>query len=235
MQLLVLLTHHFNDMVVETLERLNESASNRYDVLVLFDRAKYSSHETVDRLRNIEIRPTDRIKTSYDHGGHSMYINHFRTFRSGIEKYDHIWIFENDVYYPASLTEFAGLYDTFPHDLLVPEYGLRSPRWCWTKSLKGFQNVRNEGVLAVVMRMSRRLLTRLIDTIDKSRFGYLEAILPHLCLEDDFSIQQFMPETCGIMTTTTDPFLELIVLDIRYGTRKYLQQKIYHPVKSIRQ
>ena len=230
--MLVILTHHFNDMVVETLERLNESAKDRYDVLVLFDKAKYEPHETVERLRNIRVKPTERVRTSYDHGGHSMYIHHFRAFRSEIEKYDHIWVFENDVYYPGSLTEFSDLYETDDHDLLVPEYGLRCPSWLWTKSLKGFRSVRNVGVLAVAMRLSPRLLARLVDTIDLRVFGYLEAVLPHICLENGFSIQQFMPETCGIVTRSPDPLLELIVLDIRNGTRKYLRKKIYHPVKN---
>jgi hypothetical protein len=234
MQLLVLITHHLNDLVADTLDKLNNTASKRHEVLVLFDRSKYSAHETVERWRNIQIQPTDLIDTSYDHGGHAMYINHFRTRKEDIRKYKHIWIFENDVYYPASLTEFADLHDAFHHDLLVPEYGLRPGWWCWTKTLKGFRNVQNVGVLAVAMRMSPRLLTELIDTIDIHIFGYLEAILPHICLENGFSIQQFMPQTCGIVTPTPDPLLELIVMDIRDGTRKYLREKIYHPVKTIR-
>ena len=234
MQLIVLLTHHFGDVVVDTLDKLDAAASDRHEVLVLFDRSKRPAPETSERWRNVNIRPTDRIETSYDHGGHSMYIHHFRTFREEIRKYDYIWIFENDVYYPASLTEFAGMHDAFSHDLLVPEHGLRPGWWCWTQTLRGFRDVRSVGVLAVAMRMSPRLLAEVIDAIDVRIFGYLEAVLPHVCLENDFSIQQFMPQTCGIVTPEPDPLLELIVNDVRGGTRRYLRQKIYHPVKTLR-
>jgi hypothetical protein len=104
--------------------------------------------------------------------------------------------------------------------------------WCWTKTLKGFRNIYNIGVLAVIMRFSQNFLSMLINTLDKTYFGYLESILPHICIENNLSIQQFLPETCGILTTNNNlPLMELIKKDIKENTRKYIENKIYHPIK----
>ena len=116
---------------------------------------------------------------------------------------------------------------------MIPEYGVRKSRWCWTKRLKGFSKKYNVGVLAVIIRFSPNLLSILIDTIDKTYFGYLESILPHICLERGLSIHQFLPETLGILTTDANvPFMTLIKKDIKEGTQTYIRNKVYHPIKS---
>ena len=98
--------------------------------------------------------------------------------------------------------------------------------------LKGFKHVQEIGVLAVIMRFSQKLLLKLIDTIDNCYFGYLEAVLPHICIENNLSIQQFLPETCGILTTNNRlPLLELIKRDIQENNRFFIENKIYHPIK----
>jgi hypothetical protein len=161
-----------------------------------------------------------------------MYINYFKNNYNEIKEYEYIWIIENDVYYPNSLIDFINTHNSFNYDLLVSEYGLRSYSWPHTYSLNGFNNVCNIGVLAVIMRFSQKLLFKLIDTIDKKYFGYLEAILPHICIENNLSIQQFLPETCGILTTDNSlPLMELIKTDIKENTKKYIENKIYHPIK----
>lgn len=82
------------------------------------------------------------------------------------------------------------------------------------------------------MRFSRLFLLTLIDNIDKTYFGYLEALLPHICIENNLVIHQFLPETCGILTTNANlPLMELIKSDIINNTRKFIENKIYHPIK----
>ena len=71
-----------------------------------------------------------------------------------------------------------------------------------------------------------------MDNLDKAYFGYLEALLPHICIEKNLVIQQFLPEKCGILTTNANlPLLELIKSDIINNTRKFIENKIYHPIK----
>ena len=82
------------------------------------------------------------------------------------------------------------------------------------------------------MRFSQNFLLKLIDTINKNYFGYLEALLPHICIENNLSIQQFLPEMCGILTTDNSlPLMILIKKDIKENTKKYIENKIYHPIK----
>ena len=234
MKLIIFLTHNFNKIFFDTLVKLNNSVDNNYyKILVLFDKNNnYDNNIEINKLQNIEVIKINRINTPYDNLGHSMYINYFRNNLNEIKKYEYVWIIENDVYYPHSFLDFINIYDSYDHDLLVPEYGLRSLSWPWTKGLKGFKNINNIGVLAVIMRFSQNFLSKLIDTLDKTYFGFLEAILPHICIENNLSIQQFLPETCGILTTNNNlPLMKLIKTDIEENTRKYIENKIYHPIK----
>jgi len=232
MKLIVFLTHHFCGEFVNTLLKVDKSCNNStdYKIVVLFDN---QCKDTCDiQLKNIEIVKINRINTSYDVKGHSMYIHYFKTNRDEILKYEYIWIIENDVYYPNSFLDFVKIHDIYDHDLLVPEYGLRSPKWHWANKLRGFKRTQQIGVLAVIMRFSQKMLLTLIGTIDISYFGYLEAVLPHICIENNLSIQQFLPETCGILTTDSRlPLLDLIKKDIKDNTRLFIENKIYHPIK----
>jgi hypothetical protein len=161
-----------------------------------------------------------------------MYINYFRQNYSDIKKYNYIWIIENDVYYLNSFKEFIIRHENYNYDLLVPEYGLRHINWIWTGRLRGFKNIRNIGVLAVILRFSQKLLLNLIDNLDKKYYGYLEAILPNICIENNLSIQQFLPELCGILTTQKNlPIMNLIIQDIVNKTNFFIEDKIYHPIK----
>lgn len=232
MKLIIFLTHNFNKIFLDTLVKLNNSVDNNYKILVLFDKNHNYDNVEINKLQNIEVIKINRINTSYDVLGHSMYINYFRNNLNEIKKYEYVWIIENDVYYPNSFLDFINIYDAYDHDLLVPEYGLRHPSWPYTKELKGLKNINNIGVLAVIMRFSQNFLSKLIDTLDKTYFGYLESILPHICIENNLSIQQFLPETCGILTTDNNlQLMKLIKKDIEENTRKYIENKIYHPIK----
>jgi len=228
MNLLVFLTHNFNNEFLNTLSKV-DSLFTDLTAIVLCDS---SADIPAINLKNIAILPTDKCKTSYDRLGHSMVINYFRTNRDSIDKYKYIWIVENDVYYPNSFKQFIDRYNDYEYDLLVPEYGLRAKGWMWTASLTGFTNTSSIGVLAVVLRFSSRLLAHLVDNIDKNYSGYFEAILPHICLEYGFSLQQFFPEMCGVLTTDNGhPMLRFLKMDIINKTRNFIQDKIYHPIK----
>ena len=232
MNCIVFITHNFNREFLMTLFKINKHVDiNKYKVIVLFDKS-YTYNPIIDTyFRNIKIIKINKILTSYDSLGHSMYIHYFKQNYASIKKYKHIWIIENDVYYPNTLMEFIKKHKVYKHDLLVSEYGTRALSWYWTKTLKGFRKIRNIGVLAVIMRLSSKMLTLLIDTIDKTYFGYLEAILPHICRENKLKIQQFLPETCGILSTGRTPLLTLIENDIHNNTKMYIENKIYHPIK----
>jgi hypothetical protein len=233
LELIIFLTHNFNNEFLNTLTKIdNDININHYKIIVLFDKANNYDTNLDNKFKNIEIIKMDKIDTSYDNLGHTLYINYFKTNYESINNYKYIWIIENDVYYPNSFIEFINTHKTYNNDLLVSEYGLRAPTWSWTDSLFGFKNTYKIGVLAVIMRFSQTLLLHLIDNIDKTYFGYLEAILPHICIENNLSIQQFLPEKCGILTTNNNlPLLQLIKMDIQNNTRHFIENKIYHPIK----
>jgi hypothetical protein len=82
------------------------------------------------------------------------------------------------------------------------------------------------------MRFSQDMLLKLIDTIDVKYFGFLEASLPNICIENNLTIHQFLPEKCGILTTDKNlQLLQMINNDIINNTRKFIEDKIYHPIK----
>jgi hypothetical protein len=231
MDLLLFITHNFNAEFLNTLSKVDEYYPN-LTVTVLLDIATYLDPLVVNRFKHISIKPTGKINTSYDYSGHTMYINYFKSNRDELNRYRYIWIIENDVYFPLSFKIFIDKYNDYTHDLLVSEYGLRDKGWGWTKTLKGFTKVNNIGVLAVIARFSQRFLRNLIENIDVNYYGYLEAILPHICAEYDFSIQQFLPEMCGVLTTNPGlPLLRLIKEDILNKRRNFIEDKIYHPIK----
>jgi len=235
MNLILFITHNFTKEFINALIKLNYDPNiniNNYKIIVLFDNDNQYENNAVSNLENIEIIKINKINSSYDNKGHTMYINYFKNNYKEIYKYDYIWIIENDVYFPNSFIDFIHAHNLYDYDLLVPEYGLRSKSWHWTYSLKGFKNTYNIGVLAVMMRFSQKFLLTLISSIDNTYFGYLEAILPHIAIQNNLSIHQFLPEMCGILTTDNNlPLLELIKKDIKENKRKYIENKIYHPIK----
>jgi hypothetical protein len=235
MNCVIFLTHNFKDEFLKQLIKLDsDNEINNYDIVVLFDNKNTYDIEIDKKFKNIRIIKTNITKTSYDPfvGGHTMYINYFRDNKDIIEKYQNIWILENDVYYPNSFIEFFKIYDTYNYDLLVSEYGTRDINWYWRYNKNGFINNCNVGVYGFIMRLSKRLLLNLIENLDKNYFGYLEVILPHICLDNNFSIQEFIPDTCGIVTVhSSNVFLKLIENDIKNNTKLYIEDKIYHPIK----
>jgi hypothetical protein len=232
-QLIIFLTHNFNKEFINTLSKIdNDTNINNFKVIVLFDMNNIYDNNIDNKFKNIEIIKINKIESSYDRLGHTMYLNYFKQNYNLIDKYDYIWIIENDVYYPDSLIEFININNNYHSDLLVSEYGTRSLNWGYTSDLKGFTKTFNIGVLAVIMRISQKLLIKLIDNIDINYYGYLESILPHICLENNLTIQTFLPETCGILTTdNSSPLIKLIESNIVDNKNNYIEKKIYHPIK----
>lgn len=232
---IVFLTHNFKSEFVNTLTKIdNDPDIINYDVIVLFDKSN-PFDETINKMfKNIIIKQINKSHSEYDPytGGHTMYINYFRENREIIEKYEYVWIIENDVYYPGSLIQFCNTHILYNYDLFVSEYGVRADDWYWRRAKYGFSVDLNVGVYAFIMRLSKRLLFNLVDNLDKKYGGYLEVILPHICLEFNYSISQFIPDMCGILTTEPNNILlKFIVSDIINNTNLFTENKIYHPIK----
>jgi hypothetical protein len=100
MNLIIFLTHNFSEEFLNSLLKVNISVDNaKYKIIVLFDNKNQYDISIDSKLTNITIIPINKINTSYDSKGHSMYINYFKNNYDEIKKYEYIWIIENDVYY----------------------------------------------------------------------------------------------------------------------------------------
>lgn len=231
--LVLFLTHNFKKVFLQTLERFNNTIDcEKYVCKVLLDDNGPNCHETaiLNSFPNIEILPIGRINSSYDTIGHSLYLNYFKKKLRELDQYESVWVIENDVYFHGYLTEFIKIHENFTHDLLVAEYGVRRPGW------EGFYNLKpvlaEEGVLGVIMRFKSRLMKDLVLGIDSEYFGFMEAILPQICRKRGFSIGQFLPELCGVLTTDKkNPLIKLIERDLINSTTDYIETKLYHPIK----
>ena len=229
--LLIFLTHDFKPVFLETLKR-NDKYYKHLEMIVLFDNTKIYDESIGEMLEHIKIIKIDKDKTSYDQMGHAMYITYFKNNRLLINNYDYFWIIENDVYFPEEYNYLIDKHRLFDPDLLVTQNGCRWEFWYHKDEICGFKNKKNLGVYAFIMRFSKKFLTVLIQNVDIKYYGYLEALLPNLCIEENLSISQFMPCLCGLLSTDNEsPFLKLIERDILEGTRHFLENKLYHPIK----
>jgi uncharacterized protein YxeA len=217
--LFIFLTHNFKDTFIDTLQRNSDS-----DYIVLFDKNAQKNYKETD----FNVQLTERhLDWSYDSmGGHTMYIDYFHN--NDIRNYKYIWIIENDVYFPGTFKELADIHSRYDHDLLVVEYGTRPADWPWQNTLSGFSKVENIGVIGSCMRFSNRLASSLYENRDR---GYFEIFLNHFCIEQGFTIQQFMAEFIGVYFTSPTKLTPLIESDIKNKTTKYVENKLYHPIK----
>jgi hypothetical protein len=213
-ELYIFLTHHFKDPFLSFIKNFPPE-----NCIILFD----CNNKMPEISIHIPIVNMSKINTSYDSLGHSMYIAFLRKNIHLIQKYDYIWVIENDVYIPK---KFMKVHQCYNYDLMIPEYGVRSYDWCWIKTLKGFNEIKPIGITGVIMRMSKRFIKKLLQ-IDTNFEGYMEAVLPHICLEFNFSIQCFLPEYIGKVTTNReDPLLRQIM-----EHPELREEKLYHPFK----
>jgi hypothetical protein len=229
--LVIFLTHDFKPVFLNTLVR-NDKYYKHLEMIVLFDSTKNYDESIDTMLKHIKIFKMDKAKTSYDQMGHAMYINYFKKNMPLIEHYDYFWIIENDVFFPIDYDYLFDKHRLFNTDLLVTQNGCRWEHWYHKDEICGFKNKQNLGVFAFIMRFSKKFLTVLINNIDVKYYGYLEALLPNLCIEENLTISQFLPCLCGLLSTDNySPFLKLIERDILEGKGEYLENKLYHPIK----
>lgn len=230
-ELICFITHNFSKIFLNNLIKIDNSVNvDLYDVLVLFD-SRHTYDESNIKFQNITVVKVDVIRTSYDDKGHTLYIHFFRKNKYILQNYKYIWIIENDVYH-KDLLYFIYKHQCYEYDLLVSEYGLRDKIWPWTNTLRGFSKVISVGVLAVIMRMSNQMLINLLENLDVNYSGYLEAILPHICINYKFTLHQFLPELLGVLTVdNSNTLLKLIKEDIINNTTNFIENKVYHPIK----
>jgi hypothetical protein len=220
-ELYVFITHHFEEPFLSFIKDFPPQ-----QCVILFD---YSSSKDIFPNIEIPIVKIERIPTSYDQFGHSMFISFLRQNPNLVKKYNYIWIIENDVYVPFKINgnkTFMDMHRSYTYDLMVPEYGVRKIDWCWFKTLKGFEEIKPVGITGVIMRMSQRLIKKLL-LIDKDFSGYMEAVLPCLCNKHGFSIQCFLPEYIGKVTTDREDSLLRQIMK----NPELKEEKIYHPYK----
>jgi hypothetical protein len=148
-----------------------------------------------------------------------------------LDSYERFWVVENDVYFHGRMTDFFAAHDPFDTDLLVPEYGQRDPLWCWLRSASGL-SVTPCGATLVAYRASRRLMRSIVEGHASGVSAHMEVLLPHLCSRDGMTVRQFIPDLVSVCNTYGSPLLEFIERDIADGTSRYIQRKLYHPVKS---
>lgn len=224
-ELYIFLTHHFEEPFLSFITKFPSN-----NCVILFDCNGIKPDHASINIR-IPIINMERIKTSYDSFGHSMYISFIRQNKQLLKKYDYFWIIENDVYVPFKINgnqTFMDIHQQYDYDLMVPEYGVRKPSWCWLRTLQGFKEIKPIGVTGVIMRMSSKFLKELLK-IDIEFTGYMEAVLPQLCIHKGFNIQCFLPEYIGKITTDREDLLMRQIMK----NPDLIEEKLYHPFKKI--
>lgn len=227
--LVIFLTHNFKPIFRQTLSRLQSSLGDSMDAIILMD-------STADLPSDLEISipivKSNRYPSSFDPLGqaHNFYLDFFKN-NNLLDSYDYIWVLENDVYYHGNIREFFDIHENFEYDLLVPEYGLRHKDWCWLNGTQGIKEIEPIGVTAVIYRCSSKLMKFIVENVNSNIKGHMEVIIPHICIENKFTIQQFIPDhMCSVRTYKT-PLIDLVEKDLIEKTDKFVQNKLYHPIK----
>lgn len=224
------LTHDFKPIFRRTLSLVDSTPHDLKRVEVLLD-DRFEPPSDLN-LKSIKVVKCRRHHSSFDPIGqaHNFYLDRMLSDPSIMGESDNFWFVENDVYFHGNMMDFFEAHESFDADLLVPEFGLRNRDWCWLRSAKGL-SVTPCGITAVIYRASKRLMLSVLDSIKDGTQAHMEVLLPHLCIRDGMSIRQFIPNTVSFCNTFGSPFSELVEADIVGGTSRYIQNKIYHPVK----
>ena len=232
--LVIFISHNFNKIFLSQLLLLNDTINtDKYDILVLLDSSQVYDMNITKLFTNIKFELINIINTSYDYKGHTLYLNYIKQHETIISKYNYFWFIENDVYFNKSFQSYFEIHEQFNYDLMVVEYGTRFKDWCWLKQLRGFNEVKQIGILGCIFRASSKFVQTLIEGIDLTFTGFLEVILPHICINYNMTIHQFLPDYTGIVfVNPDDPVLKLVRNDILNNTSIVLQDKLYHPIKG---
>jgi len=236
--LIIFLTHNFKNCFIQTLTNLDASIfESNYDCIVLYDNTNntYLNDQKHINFQNIKIIPTHKPNLLYDHlnHAHDMYIDYLYQNIDILKTYEYIWIIENDVYYHTNIKDFIDLHSPYQNDLLCPEIGLRTKEWIWPKTLYGLSTIAHHiGITAPIFRMSSRVARTLVDGLINNHFGgFFESLLPNLCINFNYSMIQFLPETIGLCHTFKDKLINNIEKDIINKTDFSIENKLYHPIK----
>lgn len=210
---------------------MDSSLPAGYDAMVLLDDRYEPPRDLV--LSRIPIVKCRRHPSAFDPLGqaHNFYLDMITRRPEILDSYEHFWVVENDVYFHGRMTDFFAAHDPFDTDLLVSEYGQRDPLWCWLRSAIGL-SVTPCGATLVAYRASRRLMMSIVEAHASGVSAHMEVLLPHLCSRDGMTVRQFIPDLVSICNTYGSPLLEFIERDIADETSRYIQRKLYHPVKS---
>jgi hypothetical protein len=228
--MVLFLTHDFKPVFSKTLKNLDSSLNHNLDATILFDSSK-PIPENLD-LGKISLVAMDRHPSPFDPIGqaHNFYLDFISDNSNLLDLYDYFWILENDVYYHGNIREFFDIHSYYDYDLLVPEIGLRHRNWCWLNHIEGF-DVKPIGTTLVFYRISSRFMRYVVENINLSIVAHMEVALLHMCFNQGFTSQQFIPDYLGLINSFRSPLINLIEKDIIEGTEKYIQKKMYHPIK----
>lgn len=226
-----LLTHDFKPAFRKTLRDLDRHEGGKYEVEVLLDDRNEAPRDL--NLIRAGVTKCRRRPSPFDPLGqaHNFYVDILGSDKSILDRYERFWIFENDVYFHGNIVEFMEAHDGFEHDLLVPEMGLRDPNWCWLSSAKGITPA-GRGVTAVAYRASSRFMGGVLEWISSGVEAHMEVLFAHLCHSKAMEASQFIPDLVGCCNTFSTPLSELIESEVRDGSFRHLQRKLYHPVKA---
>lgn len=226
-----LLTHDFKPAFRRTLRNLDAHDGSRYEVEVLLD--DRSDIPSDLGLNKVGITKCRRHPSAFDPLGqaHNFYLDIIDLNRSLLDSHERFWVFENDVYFHGDILGFMDAHEPFDTDLIVPEFGHRDPGWCWLSSASGFKT-RPVGVTAVAYRASSRLMRAALDAIGRGASAHMEVFLPHICMAGGMTVSQFIPDLVGCCNTFPTPLSELIEAEVRSGTHRLIQRKLYHPIKA---
>jgi hypothetical protein len=228
--IVLFLSHDFKPAFRQTLTRFESSLGSDFDAKILFDDSKQVPDDL--NLGRIELRKMNRHPSPFDPLGqaHNFYLDFLSENRSLLDSYDYFWILENDVYYHGNIREFFDIHAEYDQDLLAPEIGLRHKGWCWLNGTRGI-DISPMGATLVFYRASARLMRFMVDNINSDVVAHMEVAVPHICSKQGFTMQQFVPDHISMINTFRSPLMDFIEQDIKQGTERYIQKKMYHPIK----
>jgi len=228
--IVLFLTHDFKPVFRRTLARLESSLGSDMDAMVLFDASKPIPEDI--SLGRIALEKMLRRPSPFDPIGqaHNFYLDYLAKNKSILDSYDYFWVLENDVYYHGNIREFFDIHAPYDQDLLAPEIGLRHKGWCWLNGTKGIE-VSPMGATLVFFRASSRLMRFMVENINSDVVAHMEVAVPHACTRQGFTMQQFIPDHMSMINTFRSPLMDLIEQDIKEGKDRYIQRKMYHPIK----
>lgn len=118
-ELCIFLTHNFSNNFVRQLKKIDREYNNR-EIIILYDNDKLPAQKYFE---HIKIIPSEKINTSYDNKGHTLYLSFFKKNYETISQFKYFWIIENDVHFQCGIDYFINKHEKYNYDVLVTECG----------------------------------------------------------------------------------------------------------------